>query len=62
MDRRINASINLLHTAVSKRFGVAGGLRFSPGAFQHDVMMTLYDPATGARSEPNGTSGIAGVT
>jgi len=62
MDRRINASINLLHTAISKRLEVAGGLWFSPGAFQHDVMMTLYDPATGARSEPNGTSCIGEVT
>lgn len=53
MDRHINAGINLLQTASSK--GLAGGLRFSPGAFQHDVMMTLYDPM-GARSESNGTS------
>jgi len=60
LDRHINASINLLQTAISK--GMAGGLRFSPGAFQHDVMMILYDPVTGARSEPNGTSGICGVT
>jgi len=60
MDRHINASINLLQTAFSK--GMAGGLRFNPGAFQHDVMMILYDPVTGARSEPNGTSGICGVT
>jgi len=60
MDRHINASINLLQTAISK--GMAGGLRFNPGAFQHDVMMTLYAPSRGARSEPNGTSGIAGVT
>ena len=59
-DRHINASINLLQTAISK--GRAGGLRFNPGAFQHDVMMILYDPVTGARSEPNGTSGICGVT
>jgi len=41
---------------------MAGGLRFNPGAFQHDVMMILYEPAMAARSEPNGTSGIAGVT
>jgi putative transposase len=60
MDRHINASINLLQTAISK--GVAGGLRFNPGAFQHDVMMILYEPAMAARSEPNGTSGIAGMT
>jgi transposase len=60
LDRHINAGINLLQTAISK--GMAGGLRFDPGAFQHDVMMILYDPMTGARSEPNGTSSIAGVT
>jgi len=59
LDRHVNASINLLQTAVSK--GMAGGLRFSPGAFQYDVMMTLYDPSRGARSEPNGTS-CAGET
>jgi putative transposase len=62
LDRHINASINLLHTAVSMGLEVAGGLRFSPGAFQHDVMMTLYDPERGARSEPNGTSCVCGVT
>jgi len=60
MDRHINASMNLLQTAISK--GVAGGLRFNPGAFQHDVMMILYEPAMAARSELNGTSGIASVT
>jgi transposase len=60
-DRRINASINLLQTAVSKGLEVAGGLRFSPGAFQHDVMMILYEPSMAARSEPNGTSD-AGAT
>jgi len=60
LDRHINASINLLQTAISK--GMAGGLRFNPGAFQHDVMMILYEPAMAARSEPNGTSGIFGVT
>jgi putative transposase len=60
LDRHINASINLLQTAISK--GMAGGLWFNPGAFQHDVMMILYEPAMAARSEPNGTSGIAGVT
>jgi len=59
MDRHINASINLLQTAISK--GMAGGLWFNPGAFQHDAMMILYDPVTGARSESNGTSGIVGV-
>jgi putative transposase len=60
LDRHINASINLLQTAVSK--GMAGGLRFNPGAFQHDVMMILYEPAMAARSEPNGTSSIFEVT
>jgi len=60
MDRHINASMNLLQTAISK--GMAGGLRFDPGAFQHDVMMILYEPAMAARSEPNGTSGVVGVT
>jgi hypothetical protein len=35
----------------------AGGLRFSPGGFQHDVVMkALYEPAMAARPEPNGTS------
>jgi len=60
LDKHINASINLLQTVISK--GMAGGLRFSPGAFQHDAMMTLYAPSRGARSEPNGTSGVVGVT
>jgi len=60
LDRHINASMNLLQTAISK--GMAGGLRFDPGAFQHDVMMILYEPAMAARSEPNGTSGVVGVT
>ena len=59
LDRHINASINLLQTAISN--GMAGGLRFDPGAFQHDVMMILYDPVRGARSEPNGTSCIGEV-
>jgi putative transposase len=54
LDRHINASLNLLQTAISN--GMAGGLRFDPGAFQHDVMMILYEPAMAARSEPNGTS------
>ena len=56
LDRHINASLNLLQTAISKGLEVAGGLRFDPGAFQHDVMMILYEPAMAARSEPNGTS------
>ena len=54
LDRHINASLNLLQTAISN--GMVGGLRFDPGAFQHDVMMILYEPAMAARSEPNGTS------
>jgi transposase len=62
LDRNVNASIDLLQTAVSKGLEVAGGLWFSPGAFQHDVMMTLYEPAMAARSEPNGTSCIGEVT
>jgi putative transposase len=61
LDRHINASLNLLQTAVSKGLEVAGGLRFDPGAFQHDVMMILYEPAMAARSEPNGTSCIGEV-
>ena len=60
LDKHVNASINLLQTAISR--GMAGGLWFNPGAFQHDVMMILYEPAMAARSEPNGTSGIAGMT
>ena len=60
LDRHINASLNLLQTAISK--GMAGGLRFSPGAFQHDVMMTLYGPSEAARSEPNGTSDAGAAT
>jgi putative transposase len=56
LDKHINASLNLLQTAISKGLEVAGGLRFNPGAFQHDVMMILYEPAMAARSEPNGTS------
>jgi putative transposase len=54
LDRHINASLNLLQTAVSRE--MVGGLRFDPGALQHDVMMILYDPEKGARSEPNGAS------
>ena len=60
LDRHINASINLLQTAISN--GMAGGLRFDPGAFQHDVMMILYEPEMAARSEPNGTSCDCEVT
>jgi IS605 OrfB family transposase len=55
LDRHINASINLLQTASSK--GLAGGLRFDPGAFRHDAMMILCEPTVAARSEPNGMSG-----
>ncbi len=54
--RRINASLNPLQAAVSKGSEAAGGLRFDPSAFQHDVTMPLYEPETAARSEPNGTS------
>ena len=60
LDRHINASLNLLQTAILK--GMAGGLRFNPSAFQYDVMMILYDPERGARSEPNGTSCVGAVT
>jgi putative transposase len=56
LDRHINASLNLLQTAISRGLEGVGGLWFNPGAFQHDVMMILYDPEKGARSEPNGTS------
>jgi len=62
LDRHTNASLNLLQTAISKGLEMAGGLRFNPGAFQHDVMMILYDPVAGARSEPNGTSCVGEVT
>src|SRR4030042_2769445 len=60
IERAIVHGTGLLHTAFSGRSGVAGGLWFSPGAFQHDVMMILYDPERGARSEPNGTSCTSG--
>jgi putative transposase len=56
IDRHINASINLLQSAASEK--AAGGLWFSPGAFQHDVVMVLCGPGRTARPEPNGTSGI----
>ena len=56
IDRHINASINLLQTAASEK--AAGGLRFDPGAFQHDVVMVLCGPGRAVRPEPNGTSGI----
>jgi len=59
MDRHINASINLLQTAASKK--AAGGLRFDPGAFQHDAVMVLCNPGRAVRPEPNGTSGIRAV-
>ena len=56
IDRHINASINLLQTAASKK--AAGGLRFDPGAFQHDVVMVLCGPGRTVRPEPNGTSNV----
>ena len=56
LDSNVDASIDLLQTAVSKRLEVAGGLWLSPGAFRHDAMMILYEPAMAARSEPNGMS------
>jgi len=59
IDRHINASINLLQTAASEK--AAGGLRFDPGAFQHDVVMVLCGPGKTVRPEPNGTSGIRAV-
>ncbi len=58
-DRHINASINLLQTAASEK--TAGGLRFDPSAFQHDVVMVLCGPGKTVRPEPNGTSGIRAV-
>jgi len=62
LNRPVRTDLDLLHPAISKRLEVAGGLRFNPGAFQHDVMMILYEPAMAARSEPNGTSCTAGVS
>jgi len=59
VDRHINASINLLQTAASKK--AAGGLRFDPGAFQHDVV-TILCGRNAVRSEPNGTSRIKAMT
>jgi putative transposase len=59
MDRHINASINLLQTAASEK--AAGGLRFDPGAFQHDVVMVLCGPNKAVRPEPNGTSGMRAI-
>jgi putative transposase len=59
VDKHINASINLLQTAASEK--AAGGLRFDPGAFQHDVVMVLCGPGKAVRPEPNGTSGIRAV-
>jgi hypothetical protein len=61
LDRNVNASVDLLQTAISRRLDVAGGLWFSPGAFRHDAMMILYEPAMAARSEPNGMSEEAAV-
>ena len=59
IDRHINASINLLQTAASEK--AAGGLRFDPGAFQHDVVMVLCGLDRTVRPEPNGMSGIRAV-
>jgi len=59
IDRHINASINLLQSAASKK--AAGGLRFDPGAFQHDVVMVLCGPNKAVRPEPNGTSGMRAI-
>jgi hypothetical protein len=55
-DRNLNPIIDLLQTAVFQRLEVAGGLWFDPGAFRHDAMRILYEPAMAARSEPNGMS------
>jgi putative transposase len=55
INRHINASINLLQKAAPE---AAGGLRFDPGAFQHDAVMVLCGPDKAVRPEPNGTSGI----
>jgi putative transposase len=55
IGRHINASINLLKTAAPE--WVAGGLRFGPGASQHDAVTVLCGRKT-VRSEPNGTSYI----
>jgi len=60
IDRHINASINLLQTAASKK--AAGGLRFDPGAFQHDVVMVLCGSGRAVRPEPNGMSRIKAMT
>ncbi|HEX7392172.1 MAG TPA: hypothetical protein VF374_04400 [Thermoplasmata archaeon] len=54
-----SASPGLLPPAVSNM--TAGGLRFDPGALQHDVMMVLCAPEDGVRPEPNGASDIEGV-
>jgi len=59
IDRHINASINLLKTAASEK--AAGGLWFSPGAFQHDVVMVLCGPNKAVRPEPNGMSGMRAI-
>ena len=59
IGRHINASINLLQTAASEK--AAGGLRFDPGAFQHDAV-TILCGRNAVRSEPNGTSRIKAMT
>ena len=44
------ASSDGLGGLLSAAFNMAaGGLWFSPGAFQHDVMMTLCDPGEGRK-------------
>ena len=58
IDRHINASINLLKTAAPG--WAAGGLRFGPGASQHDAV-TILCCRKAARSEPNGTSGVRAI-
>ena len=58
INRHIIASINLLRTAAPE---AAGGLRFDPGAFQHDAVMVLCGPNKAVRPEPNGTSGIRAI-
>jgi len=59
IDRHINASINLLRTAAPG--WAAGGLRFGPGASQHDVVTVLCGPNRTVSPEPNGTSDMRAV-
>jgi len=58
IDRHINASINLLKTAAPG--WAAGGLRFGPGASQHDAVMALCGRKA-VRPEPNGTSDVRAI-